>query len=125
MKFGTKLGKKWNASIASIVINTISDTPLKIILEATSSVDAPIILTNSQTGASFTLNTSLSVGDTLIIDSRELSVKKNGADITNTRQLGSIFPTANGKTRIIITDADGRLRSDDIRVHALYHKILL
>lgn len=127
-KLGKKLGAKWNKHIASLEIDAgATDTPLKIILEVKNgkSVEAPIVIKNLSTGSTFTLNTSMSGADRVIIDGHNFKIFKNDADITILRSPWSPFPQAFGRTKFIVEDADGRFVSDDLNVYAWYYKQMI
>lgn len=127
-KLGKKLGAKWNEHIASLEINAgATETPLKIILEVQNGkeINAPIIIRNLSTGSTFSLDTNMSGTDRIVIDGNIFKIFKNDADITILRLPWSPFPSAFGRTKFVVEDADGRVVSDDIRVHALYRKVFI
>lgn len=126
VRLGTKLGKKWNQCIASVSLHiSWTDTPVRLTIEAVGTVNAPLIVRNVATGAVFRLNTHMNADDVVVIDSEKFKVFKNGNDITTERLPWSPFPTAYGRTDLVVEDIDGRLLSDDVRVYAEYYNTFL
>lgn len=126
VRFGAKLGVKWNLSIASLSAFSLDETPIRIVMECVSSqgVQAPIVVLNTRTGGRFVLDADMVVGDRIEIDSERLKVTKNDADITHLRRIGSVFPVVRDSTRFVVTDLDGRALSDDIRLYGYFYNIL-
>lgn len=133
VSFGTSFWVPLDSSISSIDIFSSSnfDIPLRIVLECIDSwnahawVQSPIVVQNAKNGSSFRLDTTMVPWDIVEINSGNLTVTKNGSDITINRIPWSVFPSVYGNTRFIVSDADGRILSNDLRVSAYFFNALL
>lgn len=94
-KFGMKMGSKWNYAQNKITLDSGNiAVPVKFIIRATAPIVAPITITNLTAKNIFILNISANTGDEIIIDSENFLITKNGVNISDARQRGSVWQQA-------------------------------
>lgn len=103
----------------------IAQSPLLITLDVTGTIDSPLMLWNLTTWNYFYVDITASPWDTIVIDSDQRKVFKNGADITYLRIPWSSRPVAFGLTQIILFDPDGWLYESDFNISVKYRDALL
>ena len=125
--FSLQEGFSMNEILNLITITTTGNSAVfpRFEFSVTSAINSPLRIQNTDTREYFSLDISAISGDIIIIDSKNLKCTKNGVDVTSSRMVGSIWPSADGVTNYLITDADDGTMGSDFNVIVYYKNALL
>lgn len=78
------------------------DAPMVMNISVLEDVSGPIVIEEITSGKQFIINDDWLDGDEIVLDSKLYTLTKNGTNILNLRQEGSIWPVVRGVSRFII-----------------------